>query len=49
MKIAGGQLQPIRGAVQAARGEGAVGGYPLLLGGHGKFLNFAYPEMHSSA
>ena len=32
-------------------GEGAGGGYPLLLrgggGGDGKFLNFAYPEMHS--
>ena len=40
-------------AVKAARGEGAGRGYPHLLrgggGGHSKFLNFAYPEMHSDA
>ena len=37
---------------ESRTGEGAVGGTPLLGGGgggHGKFLNFAYPEIHSGA
>ena len=47
MKVAGGQLHRV--SDKSRTGGGVGGGYPLLLGGHGKFLKFAYPEMHSGA
>ena len=53
MKVARGQLHRISGAVQRKpHGERVrEGDTPSCWGGggHGKFLNFAYPEMHSGA
>ena len=49
MKVAGGQLHCVSDAVQLCGGRVQEGDTPSCWGGHGKFLNFAYPEMHSGA
>ena len=51
MKVAGVQLHRISGAVQRKPHGGRMweGDNPSCWGGYGKFLNFAYPEMHSGA
>ena len=51
MKVAGGQLHRVSGAARRKphREKVREGDTPSCWGGHGKFLNFAYPEMHSGA